>query len=160
MSYGTFAYGNKDFTYAKATVAIEELLQSVIEAYEVEAVFLEDIQLRQNVDSFKKLAMLQGVLVASFERREYLYGFVAPSKWQQYCNARGRTAKEIKAAAERAEADGDGKKKSKSLSIQFVREKFGIETDNDNLSDALCMGWYICNEITLEKAGGSDNGKT
>lgn len=147
VSYGTFTYGNKDFTYARATVEIENLIHSVIEAYHVSAVFLEDIQLRQNVNSFKKLAMLQGVLAASFEKGEYLYAFIAPAKWQNYLGTRGRNEKEKKAAIK--EVPDTGKKKSKTLSIQFVKEQFGIETDNDNLSDALCIGWYVCNEIKL-----------
>ena len=44
-----------------------------------------------NVQSFKKLAQLQGVLINLFEKNEYLYDFVAPTQWQNYCKARGRT---------------------------------------------------------------------
>ena len=150
VAFGTFSFGNKDFTFARAMVEIERLITAVIGAYDISAIFVEDIQLRKNVDSYKKLAMLLGVLVAAFERNDYLYDFVAPSKWQSYCNARGRTSKEQKSRMTSIELDG--KKKSKLLSIQFVYEQFGIETDNDNLSDALCMGWYICNEIVLNKS--------
>jgi Holliday junction resolvasome RuvABC endonuclease subunit len=134
-------------------VNICDLVQSIISQYSVAAVFIEDIQLRKNVDSFKKLAQLQGALVSMFERNEYLYDFIPPAKWQGYCNARARTAKEIK---EKISAAPDGKKQSKVLSIQFARSQFGIETDNDNLADAICIGYYVTTNINIQPVGQDD----
>lgn len=147
-TYGTFSFGNKDYTYAKAILAIEGLIDTVIKSYNISAVFIEDIQLRVNAHSFKRLAQLQGVLVNLFEKNEYLYDFVAPTQWQNYCKARGRNSKEIKEQIKTLEANG--KKASKILSIEFVKENFGVETDNDNLSDAICIGWYAVNNFNLE----------
>ena len=124
-TYGTFSFGNKKYTYAKAILAIETLVDELIKEHDISAVFIEDIQLRVNVQSFKKLAQLQGVLVNLFEKNEYLYSFVAPTQWQNYCKARGRTSKEVK-------------------------EKFHIDTDNDNLSDAICIGHYAVNHFEIE----------
>ena len=95
-TYGTFSFGNKDYTYARAILAIESLVDTIIKTYNISAVFIEDIQLRVNVQSFKKLAQLQGVLINLFEKNEYLYDFIAPTQWQNYCKARGRSSKEIK----------------------------------------------------------------
>lgn len=147
-TYGTFSFGSKDYTYAKAILAIESLVDTIIKAYGISAVFIEDIQLRVNVQSFKKLAQLQGVLVNLFEKNEYLYDFVAPTQWQNYCKARSRSSKEIKEKIKALEASG--KKESKILSIQFVKEKFNVDTDNDNLSDAICLGHYAVNHFNLE----------
>lgn len=147
-TYGTFSFGNKDYTYAKAILAIESLVDTLIKTYGISAVFIEDIQLRVNVQSFKKLAQLQGVLVNLFEKNEYLYDFVAPTQWQNYCKARGRSSKEIKEKIKALEASG--KKESKILSIQFVKEKFNVDTDNDNLSDAICIGYFAVNHFKLE----------
>lgn len=61
--YGTFSFGSKKYTYAKAILAIETLVDELIKENDIAAVFIEDIQLRVNVQSFKKLAQLQGVLV-------------------------------------------------------------------------------------------------
>ena len=80
--YGTFSFGSKKYTYAKAILAIETLVDELIKENDIAAVFIEDIQLRVNVQSFKKLAQLQGVLVNLFEKNEYLYSFVAPTQWQ------------------------------------------------------------------------------
>lgn len=149
VTYGTFSYDNKSFTYAKAILAIENLVDSLIKSYGISAVFIEDIQLRANVQSFKKLAQLQGVLVNLFEKNEYLYDFVAPSQWQNYCKARSRTTKEIKEKIKALEASG--KKESKILSIQFVKEKYNVDTENDNLSDAICIGHYAVNHFKIER---------
>lgn len=120
----------------------------MLKSYDISAVFVEDIQLRANVQAFKKLAQLQGVLVNLFEKNDYLYGYVAPSQWQNFCKARGRNSKEIKSQVLAVEPNG--KKESKILSIQFVKDQFGIETENDNLADAVSMGFYVVNIVELE----------
>ena len=111
--YGTWAFDNKSFTFEQAIVHVEALVDEVIHSHGIDAVFFEDIQLRQNVQSFKKLAQLQGVLVNLCEKNEYLYGLVAPTQWQNYCKARGRTTKEIKSKI--TKVDSAGKKESKIL---------------------------------------------
>ncbi len=128
---------------------IKELILTVLKAYDIGAVFVEDIQMRVSVSSFKKLAQLQGVLVNLFEENEYLYGFIAPSQWQNFCKARGRNAKEKNARVLALEKSGV--KQSKILSIQFIKDQFGIETENDNLADAISIGWYVVNAIEILK---------
>lgn len=150
VDYGTWAFENRSYSFEQAILHIEALIDEVIRANCVDAVFFEDIQLRANVQSFKKLAQLQGVLVNLCEKNEYLYGLVAPTQWQNYCKARGRTTKEIKAKV--TELDESGKKESKILSLTYVKNKFDIQTTNDNLSDAICLGVYVVNN--LEISGG------
>lgn len=145
IGYGTFSFDSEKYTYAKAILHIEELVESLLKSYDISAVFIEDIQLRANVQSFKKLAQLQGVLVNLFEKNEYLYGYVAPSQWQNFCKARGRNSKEIKDKV--VALNQNGNKKSKILSIQFVKDQFGIETENDNLADAISIGFYVINIV-------------
>ena len=147
IGYGTFSFDSKKYTYAKAILHIEEIITEVIRAYDISAIFIEDIQLRANVQAFKKLAQLQGVLVNLFEKNEYLYGFVAPTQWQNYCMARGRNSKEVKSHV--LEREKSGKKQSKILSIQFAKDQFSIDTENDNLADALCIGWYVVNAVEI-----------
>ena len=78
IAYGTFAFEDKEYTYPQAILKIEELIDSVIRAYEIDAVFLEDVQLRQNTLVFKRLAQLQGVLINLCEKNDYRYGIVVP----------------------------------------------------------------------------------
>lgn len=148
IGYGTFSFDSRKYTYAKAILRIEELVAAIIYTYDISAVFIEDIQLRANVQAFKKLAQLQGVLVNLFERNEYLYGFIAPTQWQNYCRARGRNTKEVEGRI--LELEKSGKKQSKILSIQFVKEQFGIDTENDNLADAICIGYYAVKNVEIE----------
>ena len=157
IGYGTFSFDSKKYTYAKAIQHIEELVASLLKSYDISAVFIEDIQLRANVQAFKKLAQLQGVLVNLFEKNEYLYGYVAPSQWQNFCKARGRNSKEIKSQVLAVETNG--KKESKILSIQFVKDQFGIETENDNLADAISIGFYVTNIVEIAKTSKNTNKK-
>ncbi len=149
IGYGTYEFPLDKYTYAKAIMHIKELIYAVMKTYDVGAVFVEDIQMRASVSSFKKLAQLQGVLVNLFEENEYLYGYIAPSQWQNFCKARGRNTKEKNARI--IELEQSGKKQSKILSIQFVKEQFGIDTDNDDLADAICQGYYVVNAVEIRK---------
>ena len=149
IDYGSFSFPAKDYTFAKAMVGICDIVNDLILKNDISVVFIEDIQLRKNVDSFKKLAQLQGSLISMFERNAYMFDFVPPSRWQGYCGARGRTTKEIKAKATEV-ATTSGKKASKVLSIQYIKDQFDIETDNDNLADAICIGYFVCNNVTIK----------
>lgn len=150
LDHGTFDFDNRNYRFEKAVMKIEALIDEVINIHGADAVFFEDIQLRRNPSSFKKLAQLQGVLVNLCEKNEYLYGLISPSQWQEYCKARGRTAKEQDSGAKEVTTKS-GKPASKVLSIQYVKEHFGIDTENDNLADAICMGYYAANNIRIRK---------
>lgn len=152
LDYGTWGFDSKNYTFEQAILHIEALLSEVIRTHDIDAVFLEDIQLRKNVQSFKKLAQLQGVLVNMCEKTNILYNLVAPTQWQNYCKARGRTTKEIKSKITSVEPTG--KKTSKILSLQAARDIYGIVTENDNLADAVMIGHYVVNNI---KIGSEDN---
>lgn len=152
LDYGIWSFDNKKYTFEQAISNIKALINEVIHAHNIDAVFFEDIQLRKSPLSFKKLAQLQGVLVNLCEENEFLYDLVTPSQWQNYCNARGRTEKEIKAKVTKLGTSGE--KISKILSLQFVKEKYGIDTENDNLSDSICIGHYVVHNI---KIGNEDN---
>ena len=147
LDYGVWKYDSKNYTFEQAVLHIEALLNEVIRTHNVEMVFLEDIQLRQNVQSFKRLAQLQGVLVNLCEKTNILYNLVAPTQWQSFCKARGRTAKEIKSKITSVEPKA--KKTSKILSLQAAKEIYGIDTENDNLADALMIGHYAINNIKI-----------
>ena len=35
-------------------------------------------------------------------------------------------------------------------SINYVKDRFHIETDNDNIADAICIGYFVCQTIKIE----------
>lgn len=128
--------------------SITDDLWRVITEWDVDAVFFEDTQYQMNIDSFKKLCWLQGALILWLRQNDILYEIIPPSRWQGYCNARGRSSSEIK---EKISTSAATKKKGKALTIEYVMDNFGVETDNDNLADAVCIGFYVVNNIALKK---------
>lgn len=147
LHYGSFDFSGNHYSYAQAILEIEKLIPKLIKKYDVAAVFFEDIQMQANVLAFKRLAQMQGVIINLCEKNEYLYQIITPSQWQSYCNARGRSAKEIKAGIKAVETKD--KRVSKKLSIQYIKENHNIETDDDNLADAICIGEYVVNNIKI-----------
>lgn len=152
LKYGTYNFPDKRYSFPQAVKLIETYVENLIFANNVDAVFIEDINLRFSALVFKRLAHLQGVLINLFEKTGILYDCVYPTMWQNYCKARSRTSKEVK--ADTTEAAKTGKHNSKALSLEFVKTQFGVDTRDDNLADAICIGWYVVNNIEIQK---SDN---
>lgn len=150
IKYGSWNFDNSRYTYSQAIRMIELLVENLIYDNDISAVFIEDIQLRKNVASFKCLAHLQGVLINLFERANILYDLIQPASWQGYCKARGRTIKEAKQGIDTIESTG--KPNSKVLSIQCVKDKYHIITDDDNIADSVLIGHYVVNKIIIKTA--------
>lgn len=157
LKFGEFDFPSKKYTYPQAISLLKSLIKQIVEEEDIAAIFIEDIQLRQNVQAFKNLAQLQGVLENLFEENQLLYGIVAPSQWQHFCGARGRTDKEK--TSKILTINTDGKKSSKVLSITYVHDKYKVDTPNDGIADAICIGDYVINNIKIESKGASINGK-
>lgn len=153
IDYGEFKVGDKH-TFEEFTYMITKILDEVITSHDVDAVFFEDTQYQANVNTFKKLCWLQGALMCWLQMKGMLFDIIPPSRWQSYCNARGRSTKEKK---DNIESSGQIKKKGKALTIEYVKERFGIETNNDNLADAVCIGFYVVNNVVLKK--GNEHGE-
>lgn len=130
VDYGTWSFDGTKYPFAKAVMKIEELVSNIIQTHSVDAVYIEDIQLRSNVATLKKLAQLQGVLINLCEKNEYTYSLVSPSSWQSFCLDYLRRINERNTAI-------PVKKSTKRRSIRFARAKYGVDTNNDNLADAL-----------------------
>lgn len=139
LACGSFDYSAKKYTFAKSVLYIEKELEKLLSELRPSAVFIEDIQMRVNPRAYKALAQLQGVLINCLEKHELLYDTVYPSQWQGY----------IKKSSGICVDDSKSVKGSKQLSLAFVKQKFGIDTKDDNLSDAVCIGWYAVNNIDM-----------
>lgn len=122
VTHGTWSFSTKKFEFSRAVYEITRIAKELIEVKEIDVVYIEDTQLRQNAQSFKKLAQLQGALINLCEGLDIPYESVPPTRWQSFCGIKG-----------------------KAQSMQFVQDKLGITTDNDNLADAICIGWYAVN---------------
>ena len=131
-----------------AIYKLKKLVKSLVKENDIGACFIEEISYQRNLNGFKRLAQMQGVLENFFIENEILYDIIQPTMWQKYANARKRTQKEIKNKV--VEANTAGKKKTKVLSIQFVHDVYGIDTPNDGIADAIGIGHYAVNNIKIE----------
>ena len=146
IGYGTFSFDTAKYTYEQAILHIEEIIAMVIDAYDIVYVVIEDINMRQNIRTFQKLAQLQGVLVNLCERNKLKYECISPTKWQSYCR---NVLKNSEAPEDLdSEYQKKGRKESKLMSRWFAKSRLGVDTKNDNLSDALCIGYYALHHIT------------
>lgn len=147
VKYGTLKYG-PTISFEEMIYTLTRDLWDIVCNNNVDAVFFEDTQYQMNIDSFKKLCWLQGGLIHWLSENDILYSIIPPSRWQGYCNARGRSSSEVKSNIRSA---SDTKKRGKALTIEYVREQYGIDTNDDNLADAICIGFYVVNNIELKK---------
>ena len=138
LEHGTFSFDVKKYTFSEAVLEIEKLVYGLIRQYKVKYVAIEDIQLRVNAQSFKKLAQLQGVLVNLCEKHKLHYGLVAPTRWQTFC-------KNHYAAIDSTRKFSN----TKELSVCYVKDVFDLETADDNLADAICIGHYAITHSDL-----------
>ncbi len=142
IDYGYFNFDK--IPYEKVMLEVVNFIDTLIKEKDVACVFIEDIQQQANVSVFKTLANLQGALILYLEWKDVLYDRIPPSRWQGFCNARGRTSKELKSNVNVASRG------SKELTINFVKRQFGVETSNDNVADAICIGYYVVNNVDIQ----------
>ena len=88
-------------------------------------VILENIQLQRNVDTFKKLAQLLGVLECALVENHIDYHVVYASEWKSHCGVAGKARAEQKRNAQK-----------------FVLTNYGHKVTQDE-ADAICIGKFI-----------------
>lgn len=135
VTYGGYDFDKEKLTYAETIENVKAVMAVLIEEHDIGMVLLEDIQFRANAVVFKKLAWLQGVLINYCVVNNLPFWLVQPSSWQSWCK------RHSDAAQKSMEAVGD-RKATKVLSLNFVREKYNLDLNNDNIADAICIGCY------------------
>lgn len=128
--YGKFDCGNIELP-ARLHKIKNEIIKLIVEN-EVEHIYIEDIQLQNNVINnvvtYKALAEVIGVI------SELAYNFKIPqtlvpsSTWKSNLGIKGRNRAEQKRNAQ-----------------QWVVDKFSIKPTQDEC-DAICIGYYSCNK--------------
>lgn len=97
--------------------------------YNPDIVYIEDSWNSANVDVTKLLTRIMGVTYAWCLAKNREWHSILPSQWRKYCGF------EI------------GKKKRqelKQMSIDYVKEKYGIDV-NDDVSDCIALADGVCN---------------
>lgn len=127
VKYGTFEIKSNQELGKRLTQFLENL-DKLYAAYHFDAVAYEDIQLQMgNVETYKKLAYIQAMILFWCEKHEKNLYCLSPSHWRKilkdkYGMSWGR---------KRAE--------QKQTAIDFIQEHYEKEVDSDT-ADAICIG--------------------
>jgi len=101
----------------------------IIKEFDVEEIAMEDVipdDVRHNQNVYKALVYLQGFLMDEFDKHGLKVTYYVASAWRKKC----------------AITTGRGvmRESLKPKDISFVRNQFGINT-NDDVADAICIGF-------------------
>lgn len=127
VKYGIFEIKSNQELGKRLTQFLENL-DKLYAAYHFDAVAYEDIQLQMgNVETYKKLAYIQAMILFWCEKHEKNLYCLSPSHWRKvlkdkYGMSWGR---------KRAE--------QKQTAIDFIQEHYKKEVDSDT-ADAICIG--------------------
>lgn len=139
VKYGTFEIKSNQELGKRLTQFLENL-DKLYAAYHFDAVAYEDIQLQMgNVETYKKLAYIQAMILFWCEKHEKNLYCLSPSHWRKilkdkYGMSWGR---------KRAE--------QKQTAIDFIQEHYEKEVDSDT-ADAICIGCAANIEINKTKS--------
>lgn len=139
VKYGTFEIKSNQELGKRLTQFLENL-DKLYAAYHFDTVAYEDIQLQMgNVETYKKLAYIQAMILFWCEKHEKNLYCLSPSHWRKilkdkYGMSWGR---------KRAE--------QKQTAIDFIQEHYEKEVDSDT-ADAICIGCAANIEINKTKS--------
>jgi Holliday junction resolvasome RuvABC endonuclease subunit len=123
IKYGTFSVDDEKIT--TRLVKIKKYVLDLITNFNITRVALEDIQLQKNVETFKALAQVLGVLTETFEELNIPYQIVYSSSWKSTLRIKGSKRVEQKRNAQK-----------------YVLENYGVKATQDTC-DAICIGTHI-----------------
>lgn len=119
---GKFTFDDQDL--GKRLVKIKHKVAELINTYKIEEVIYEDIQQQENVQTFKILAEVFGVITAYLSEIDMPHSTVLATQWKPAVGVKGRTRPEQKRNAQK-----------------FIQDKYGLKVTQDE-ADAACIGLY------------------
>lgn len=108
-------------------VLIMRELSKIVENHEVNFVFFEDIQNQQNLETYKKLAYVQAIIMFWCYSYELKFSILSSAHW------RGILKEKYKINF------GKVRNEQKKTALSFVLENFKKEVTEDE-ADAICLG--------------------
>lgn len=119
---------------------IRNNIVKLVEEYKPKKIAIEEIQLQKipgtsiqgNVDTFKKLAHVQGVIYELMSELEIECETVSSSTWKSHCGIKGKNRTEQKRNAQ-----------------LFIKKEYDIEAIQD-ICDSICIGKYIVDKNEKE----------
>lgn len=125
--YGKFTYDDSDI--GERLVKIRKKVLDLIQKHDINEVAFEDIQLQRNVannvQTFKVLSEVYGVIHELLQEIEIKYSIVPSSSWKSTLGIKGRARAEQKRNAQ-----------------EWVMNYYGVKATQDTC-DAICIGSHI-----------------
>lgn len=139
VKYGTFEIKSNQELGKRLTQFLENL-DKLYAAYHFDAIAYEDIQLQMgNVETYKKLAYVQAMILFWCEKHEKNLYCLSPSHWRKILKDKYG----ISWGRKRAE--------QKQTAINFIQEHYEKEVDSDT-ADAICIGCAANIEINKNES--------
>lgn len=127
--YGKFSFDDEDFGIR--LMKIRNKVQEIIKEYSINQVIFEDIQLQNsignNVDTFKKLAEVRGVVHELLTEIQIPYLSVLSTVW--------------KSKLKLLHGQGQKRESQKKAAQDWVIKNYNIKPTQDE-ADAICLGVY------------------
>lgn len=126
LEYGKFTLTDEDFG-DRLNRFRKKIVSLLTVDYKIDKVLFEEIQLQQNVETFKKLAMVYGVLMELLVDLDIPYDIISSNTWKSKCKIKKTVRESEKQAAQK-----------------YVLENFGKKVTQDE-ADAICLGFTYFN---------------
>lgn len=129
------SFGHWSHTADDVAIRINNLCQEIeskIDGDEPDIVLIENIQLQQignregNVQTFQKLAQVQGAIMRVCIQKQVPYKLVYPSEWRKNCKFLAGNDKH--------------RENQKKVAQQWVLDTYGVKCIQDE-ADAICIGY-------------------
>ena len=141
VSYGIYKTDEKQDATGRIN-QVKNWLAAALESWQPDAVAIENIQLQSfgkgyQVELYRVLANLQGVLMDTLFEKGISSDLVYSSTWRKYCNV----------------GDDKGRENKKKAAQEKVFSWYGQKCTQDE-ADAICIGKYYCHAVKQNKNSG------
>lgn len=124
--YGKWTFNDSDL--GARLFKIRKALIKIIQEEQIDEVVIEDIQLQENVQLFKTLAEVFGVVYETVIELDLPVSAVLAAQWKSTLNIKGKQRAEQKRNAQ-----------------QYIINNYGIKPTQDEC-DAICIGLHYLNQ--------------
>lgn len=128
--YGAIKYKSKNFIERVNYMA--DTIQAIHATYGITHIVIEDTYVSKkvnNISTVKKLCMAQGIIIRAVHTAKVIQ--VYPVSWKSYFNIVGGKNK---------------RKEQKATSITKANSLFNLELKDDDVADAILLGYYAINK--------------
>lgn len=124
IEHGTFSFKSKD-VLERVSLIMEEI-ENLIDTYKPDNMIIEDVQITMNAATAKSLLGLQFMIEVYAHRNNISCETYRTTKWRKILGLSNSRALDRKA--------------KKQETIDYVKDKYGIDVLKDDESDAIAIG--------------------